>query len=46
MINPLSTILQEIHEAQAENLLLKEDLTKAIEEFNVLTIQPWELPEE
>lgn len=46
MINPLSPILQEIQAAQTENAILKENLTKAIEEFNVLTIQPWELPEE
>lgn len=46
MINPLSPILQEIQAVQTENAILKENLTKAIEEFNVLTIQPWELPEE
>lgn len=49
MINPsllLIPALQEIQAAQLENLAVLNDLTKATEELNLLTIQPWELPEE
>lgn len=46
MINPLMPIAQEIQAAQLENSLLQDSLTDAIEEFNMLIIQPWELPED
>lgn len=49
MINPsllLIPALQEIQAAQLKNSEALNSLTKATDELNLLTIQPWELPEE
>lgn len=49
MIDPFSKLnqtIQEIQAAKLENAAALNDLTKATDEFNLLTIQDWELPEE
>lgn len=49
MIDPflkLNQAVQEVQAAKLENAAVLNDLTKATDEFNLLTIQDWELPEE
>lgn len=46
MINPLTPIHNELSLAQEQLTLAKACLEKAMKEFNVLSIQDWELPDE
>ena len=46
MINPLTSALQEIQAAKQELQTMQDYIAQAKDDFDLISVQPWELPEE
>lgn len=46
MINPLASALEEIQAAKQELQAMQDQISQAKDDFDLIAVQPWELPEE
>ena len=46
MINPLTSALEEIQAAKQELQTMQDQISQAQDDFDLIAVQPWELPEE
>lgn len=46
MINPLTSALEEIQAAKQELQAMQDQIGQAKDDFDLIAVQPWELPEE
>lgn len=46
MINPLTAALEEIQAAKQELSTTQSQIVQAQDDFDLIAVQPWELPEE